>query len=47
MDEQAIWEWGFLERISTGLYAHSLGAVELGEPFFASAQALASSPTFA
>jgi len=46
MDEEAVWEWGFLERVSTGLYAYSFGAVELSEPFFASAQALASSPTF-
>jgi streptomycin 6-kinase len=46
MDEDAVWEWGFLERVSTGLYAHSFGAFELSEPFFASAEALASSPAF-
>ena len=25
LDEQAIWEWGFLERVTTGLYVWSLG----------------------
>jgi streptomycin 6-kinase len=29
LDEQAIWEWGFLERVSTGLYLRSLGAEDL------------------
>ena len=40
-DEQAIWEWGFLERVSTGLYAWSFGAHELARPFIDSACALA------
>ncbi len=25
MDEVAVWQWGYLERVSTGLYAESLG----------------------
>ena len=40
MDEEAIWQWGFLERVSTGLYAHSFGADDLARPFLASAIAL-------
>ena len=28
VDETAIWEWGFLERVSTGLYLHQLGAAD-------------------
>lgn len=40
VDEQAVWEWGFLERVSTGLYAWSLGAYELAQPFIESAPAL-------
>jgi streptomycin 6-kinase len=37
MDEQAIWEWGFLERVSSGLYAMSFGAEELGRPYLVTA----------
>ncbi len=40
VDEQAIWEWGFLERVSSGLYALSFGAEELGRPFLATAELL-------
>lgn len=36
-----MWEWGFLERVSTGLYARSLGADELAAPFLATATRLA------
>ena len=25
LDEQAIWEWGYLERVTTGIYVWSLG----------------------
>lgn len=39
-DEQAVWEWGFLERVSTGLYAWSFGAHDLARPFIKSAGAL-------
>lgn len=40
MDAAAIWEWGFLERVSTGLYALSLDAEDLGRPFLETAEAL-------
>jgi streptomycin 6-kinase len=40
IDERAIWVWGFVERVSTGLYALSLGAEELAQPFLATAEAL-------
>ncbi|MET0695211.1 MAG: aminoglycoside phosphotransferase family protein [Propionibacteriaceae bacterium] len=39
-DEAAIWEWGFMERVSTGLYARSLGLEALGRQFLAVAEAL-------
>ncbi|MFG2502091.1 aminoglycoside phosphotransferase family protein [Streptomyces sp. NPDC048441] len=41
MDEQAIWEWGFLERVSTGLYVLEFGAEEFGRPFLDTAELLA------
>lgn len=41
VSENAIWQWGFLERVSTGLYALSLGAEDLGRPFLRSAEGLA------
>jgi streptomycin 6-kinase len=40
LDEQAIWEWGYLERVSTGLYATAMGAHELGRPFLDTAELL-------
>jgi streptomycin 6-kinase len=40
VEEQAIWEWGFLERVSSGLYALSFGAEELGRPLLATAELL-------
>ena len=40
LDETAIWEWGFLERVSTGLYLLSLGALELGRPLLDTAEQL-------
>ena len=39
LDETPIWEWGFLERVSTGLYALSLGAERLAFPLLRSAEA--------
>jgi streptomycin 6-kinase len=36
----AIWEWGFLERVSSGLYCLELGIEELGLPFLQSAEML-------
>jgi streptomycin 6-kinase len=40
VDAQAIWEWGYLERVSTGLYVLAFGAVELAQPFFRTAEFL-------
>jgi streptomycin 6-kinase len=40
VDASAIWEWGFLERVSTGLYIWSLGAEDLARPFLATAELL-------
>jgi streptomycin 6-kinase len=40
VDDSAIWEWGFLERASTGLYTLSLGAEDLAGPFLATAELL-------
>jgi streptomycin 6-kinase len=36
--EEAIWEWGYLERVATGLYLLSLGAD--GRPFLTTAERL-------
>lgn len=41
VNANAIWQWGFLERVSTGLYALSLGAEDLGRQFLRSAETLA------
>ena len=41
MDPAAIWEWGFLERVSTGLYVLSFGADQLARPMLATAEAIA------
>jgi streptomycin 6-kinase len=38
--EQAIWEWGFLERVSTGLYVLQFGAEGAARPFLATAELL-------
>jgi streptomycin 6-kinase len=40
MQENAIWEWGFLERVSTGLYISAYGSRSLGQPFFDTANLL-------
>jgi streptomycin 6-kinase len=40
LDPVAIWDWAFLERVSTGLYALSLGAAELARPLLVTAHAL-------
>ncbi|HLL69766.1 MAG TPA: aminoglycoside phosphotransferase family protein [Micromonosporaceae bacterium] len=42
VDETAIWEWGYLERVSTGLYLTQLGAAEWGRSFLATADRLVS-----
>lgn len=40
LDRRAIWEWGFLERVSTGLYVLGFGAHAVGRRFLDSAGAL-------
>ena len=40
MDPAAIWEWGFLERVSTGQYVLSFGADQLARSFLATAEAI-------
>lgn len=40
LDRQAIWEWGFLERVSTGLHVLGFGAETIGRRFLGSAEAL-------
>lgn len=41
VDEQAVWDWAYAERVSTGLYVLSLGAERVARPFLRSAQVLA------
>ena len=38
VDRTAIWEWGFLERVSTGLFVTGFGATAVGRPFLESAE---------
>ena len=40
IEETAIWEWGFLERVSSGLYCLELGIEEMGRPFLQTAEML-------
>jgi streptomycin 6-kinase len=40
LDEAAIWEWGFIERVSSGLYIYAYGSREHGQLFFNTAQRL-------
>ncbi len=40
IEEAAIWEWGYLERVSSGLYCLDLGIEELGWPFLHTAEML-------
>jgi len=40
LDEATIWEWGFIERVSSGLYISAYGSSEHGQPFFKTAQRL-------
>lgn len=44
IDPVAIWEWGFLERVSTGLYCLSLGDADRARPFLGTASTLVSAP---
>lgn len=39
-DRRAVWEWGYLERVSTGLYVLGFGAERLGRRFLDSAALL-------
>ena len=38
--EDAIWEWGFLERVSSGLFCLDLGIEDLGQPVLDTAEML-------
>jgi len=40
VDATRIWEWGYLERVSTGLFVRSFGAEQAGQPFLRSAELL-------
>ncbi len=40
VDATRIWEWAFLERVSTGLYVGSFGAARAAEPFLRTAARL-------
>ena len=40
MDVAAIWEWGFLERVLTGLYVLSITPEDLTRPHLTTAEAL-------
>ncbi|HYX48200.1 MAG TPA: aminoglycoside phosphotransferase family protein, partial [Ktedonobacteraceae bacterium] len=40
LDGATIWEWGFIERVSSGLYLCAYGSSEYGQPFFQTAQRL-------
>lgn len=44
VDERAIWEWGFVERVSTGLLALRVGMDAAGRDLLAVADALSSTP---
>ena len=41
VDPEPIWQWGFIERVSTGLLLHQLGEPRLAEEFLAVAEAWA------
>ena len=40
LDAQEVWEWGYLERVSTGLYVLAFGAIDQARPFFRTAELL-------
>ncbi|MFC7304398.1 aminoglycoside phosphotransferase family protein [Streptomyces monticola] len=40
-DPRTVWEWGYLERVSTGLYLLAHGAHDRARPFLATAELLA------
>jgi streptomycin 6-kinase len=41
LDPQHIWEWAFLERVSTGLYVLGFGAERVAAPYLTTAANLA------
>jgi streptomycin 6-kinase len=41
VDEPAIWQWGFLERVSTGLFVARLGEAEAARPYLETAGLIA------
>jgi streptomycin 6-kinase len=45
LDEPRIWEWGYIERVSTGLLCAKEGHAECGRDFLAVAEAWSLSPT--
>lgn len=40
-DPNAVWEWAYLERVSTGLYCLEVGMTDVGDLFLRSASRLA------
>ena len=40
VDATRIWEWAFLERVSSGLYILAIGAPRAGAPFLRAAELL-------
>lgn len=40
LNEAAIWEWGYMERVSTGLYALDVGSPAVAEPYLRTAEML-------
>ncbi|HUR76351.1 MAG TPA: aminoglycoside phosphotransferase family protein [Acidimicrobiales bacterium] len=44
---QAIWEWGYMERVSTALYCHTLGITDWSEPAYAVIEACVGVTEFA
>lgn len=40
LDRQRVWEWGFLERVSTGLHVLGFGAHRVGRSFLETAERL-------
>ena len=41
LDEASIWEWGFIERVSSGLYICAYGSSEHGQLIFQNSTTLA------
>jgi streptomycin 6-kinase len=44
VEAQPIWEWGFIERVSTGLLVLHVGRTALGEEMLAVAERFAANP---